>query len=825
MVSPFLPLLKAAPRVARTLRDDVGLAGSGSAATSQRVRRAGRFVRWVQDYGQEGLALFPTVSKLRSELAALFSIAREEGVVSPAERPLFPPKMKRKYKYNKDKYPNLSLSFSVGLSFLHHVMPPRVAGLWHTTVRRLFPSDLFFFDDTVVIKLLKKLGDIYKRGGSEFEINWKWYVSLSTCGGYRDPDLAELDLKAEAERWVGEPISYDPLMRKGRSWRWAALSRLLPRAPPKVDLSVAAFLADPTNYATTGSGRGLPKLTVEARYWDAELGGFVEGKYKFKSSKWAGALASTPAELERLLMRDAKQHNYMFLKPDELEKLRTIVVGDVPTLLKMSYLDVFVQEALRGCTKIPLFWSDEQRRKFWAAVREGSNDTATWKFPIDQSAFDEHVSLEILLDVVGWLVELAVMTAVDQAPVRRVGELLLRALDGGILETAEGYQVPIKKGVLSGWKWTALLDSLINYLQFCEICDFVGVDLSRVSDVAFQGDDVTATFLDPLDPVAVYAGYKRYGLEVNPFKFWIEPGRNEFLRKVGEGGRIFGYPARLVSGLLWHRPRSAPTYDEETWHEMQDSWAKLVSRGGVREVVERCVIEEAERVFKIPKDEAYALVHTPRTFGGAGWMPYGATFFGLDFTYSSRAHVLAADAPMLERFPLPYHGQMVDALLGSQLPQPPWSKRQFSFRRTPAELRAANVAQPEWDTTGIALAYVKPPRPRLLPDVRDGLLKMYVNIAARDDESALHLVYADVPALLLQKRHLGKRNWLNWLKGDLFSTPLSATDPLMLQPLVSYYAASVWARIPKVSLVILQTYVQYLVSVYYPIVSEPLYGQ
>jgi hypothetical protein len=653
---------------------------------------------------------------------------------------------------------------SRGLSLYTDISPDGLE--LHTFLRRLFPSSRWYGDD-VAIGMLKRVGEIFKRGGDALADSWMSYVGMETCGGYRPVVPGAIDLDEEARRWVSGPVRHNADMLLSRAERFRLLDRLLQSSRGRIAefVSPEDFVTDPTRFSTMGSGRGLPRLQVEARYWDQSAGEMVTGPYRFKSSRWTGFLASTPSSLANMLRQPTKQVNRMFVKPDEPAKLRTIVTGDHPTALKMAYLSMYVEPALAGCAYLPMFWSTADQVQRWTRFAEAPLTGREVFMPIDQSGFDENVSLDMILDIVAWLTKVAGDNGGgDDA--RRIGEALLEALNGGTLMVDGGASFDIERGVLSGWRWTALIDTLANYLQFREITRYVGV-FER--EVLFQGDDVRLVLDSELDAFKVYLGYKHYGLTVNPSKFWISRSRDEFLRFVSSGGNVRGYLARTITGILYRRPGSAPAPPQEQVLNMTDSWERTVSRGARSEVVRRLQVGELARVFSVTKEIARAFLHTPKAVGGLGLWPPGEQWYVLDQPKSLRSRVLTVgNAQMPMTTP-----EQLQTVLGLQLPAAPFKVR--PYRILPVA-RVPALKNPFWGPHSHLVLGASYPRPQW-----DGW-NMWQRMWAEE-----RLVAGDQePPGLRQpgwvwkmRQRLGARAWVDWVKGSLVPSVLSTYNTAM----------------------------------------------
>jgi len=182
-----------------------------------------------------------------------------------------------------------------------------------------------------------------------------------------------------------------------------------------------------------------------------------------------------------------------------------------------------------------------------------------------------------------------------------------------------------------------------------DICRVMGVDEDTISAVFF-GDDVDTVLNTAEEAVAIYRGYQAYGLDVNPSKFWISSQRDEFLRLVVEDGRRVGYPARLVTSMLYRKPGAFDNTDADL-PAMMDQWIKAVSRGAPVAHVEKQLFLELSKLFHISLSDAADLARTPLPLGGGGW-PFGVSnnMITVDREQRNYAKITGGSFPLFNSF-------------------------------------------------------------------------------------------------------------------------------------------------------------------------------
>jgi hypothetical protein len=631
---------------------------------------------------------------------------------------------------------------------------------------------------------------------------WMWMVNLETTGGYRDQKTEAPDLVEEARKWVEGAKIYHPGMVQPRWRRHQTLDKLLEESSPReVDsLSPIEFFADPSRFATMGSGRGLPRFRAEVRQWSSEDRDFREEEVTMKSSKWAGYLASTPEELVNLALKPGKQVNYMFMKPDEPAKIRTIVVGDQRTYLLMAYIYYYFMSAITNCKRLPLTWSAAKRAERLKDFARASQNSNTVKVPLDQSDFDANVSLDLVIDILVWMVRVAAARAGRNSEwVMLFGSRLVEALNGGMLIVEQpgkpDVQIPIDRGVLSGWLITALLDALANYVQFEEIREAMLIPEVQIPVNEFFGDDVNCETRSEEVAVALIEGYRQYGLEVNPSKFWISRERGEFLRLVSYEGGVRGYPARTITGLLFFKPNSQPERGAAALQGRLESWTRLISRGADKASVMSLLYKEVSRILEVENEVARKIVHTPKAAGGLGMTPFTNEWWGINWEASQRGvRFLDVQSPMLYGFLHP--ADVVTQILKSQLISPPMRARKFELKKRDLErvnLKLTTIGEP-WDH----LSKDKPPQVHWKE--RNQLRRMDIIAEARDNPDYVNAYLTNPSLSVFTRQRLGKRWWLDWLAGPTWSSPTTVWNDQLTGLLTTNVAAQYWSlagRLPR----------------------------
>lgn len=134
---------------------------------------------------------------------------------------------------------------------------------------------------------------------------------------------------------------------------------------------------------------------------------------------------------------------------------------------------------------------------------------------------------------------------------------------------------PWKGGILSGWRLTSVLGTLVSYcaaqyiIQSCRLSG--GINIGCLGDdLVLYSNTVAIRFDDMLEL------YNRFGLRANPQKT-VSGNIGEFLRKVLSPGGSWGYPALALRSLCYANPWIS-SYEFEHEVELSTSWLTFISR-------------------------------------------------------------------------------------------------------------------------------------------------------------------------------------------------------------------------------------------------------
>jgi hypothetical protein len=329
-----------------------------------------------------------------------------------------------------------------------------------------------------------------------------------------------------------------------------------------------------------------------------------------------------------------------------------------------------------------------------------------------------------------------------------------------------------EKGILSGWRWTAFLDTMYNRAML-ETAARLVPDAAILSSNA-QGDDTQVELRDVYGAHLVVAAYAALGFFVNPKKFFISRDRDEYLRQVYTQSFVAGYPARAINGILWRNPIVAdPPVGPTRLSEVLNAWLIFYSRTRGLEPDWEQVIQDMSGASRIAKHHVRNWIYTPASMGGGGLQPHTRTpvtfepiypdddppktrwEYGAqqDFSaYFARQGILTAPVPpQLSSLDAPIPERYVTVNL--ELP-PRYEPHYVRFGKTEALTQPVYIHDPETD---------------------DSRWSQFVDLCVRDwnlDPIVAKMTFESITIHKRLSSHATKRVHTIWLLGKLpFSPP------------------------------------------------------
>jgi hypothetical protein len=480
----------------------------------------------------------------------------------------------------------------------------------------------FNLDNVVFnVQLAKQVSEYAKKGGPAVSKDWRYLVDVHRLGDYLEYK-SDVDFEDEIRQWVG--------VKKMRYWdgneeMWyqefeKATMRVLFRegVSPQNNMSLETFFNNGDLWATSGSGYepDVDRMIV----YDVEK----RSDLKVKKNKWSVRWQLSARDARKLMFKKRKQMCKAVQK-SETGKVRAVISSDMSLYLKMTYISTFLDQIFKKRKDSTLWMTDQDRDELWQKMKPDGS----WRMPIDQSSFDQNTTLRTVMIVVKCLRKLLVHFIHDSeaiAQILEIMDLIEYSIDGGFVIIGEK-KIHIINGILSGWRWTAMLDTIVNLAELEMAIKFVQVMTGRrpkLLDFCAQGDDDWLKCERYADCAAIWLAYESFGLEVNPGKFFVALDRDEFLRRVYDRGKVTGYPARSITSIVFRSPLGdLETVGAGRIRESLTRWklfADRMDRSFKSSFFERnWLIDSVQAVKGISVDIIKRWLETDPVSGGLGW--------------------------------------------------------------------------------------------------------------------------------------------------------------------------------------------------------------
>lgn len=468
-----------------------------------------------------------------------------------------------------------------------------------------------------VNKYWRRRTGLLKMGGTRVTPYWREECYWELGQGYVPYKPME-DMGPEAIRWlckdtvlggpVGEDNYLDWFHREVEDFMRTEFK--MPEHQPTIDGWVATG-----KWMEGKSGTG------------GKVGVTIDGKRKMtRRTKPLAGVLMWDAEVGMELTASSREVMHI-LQKSEAGKVRSVVKTGDKVNRKMNYLSGYLEDGLHGSPLSTLFAGEAGNERIDFDLIDAVRDESTWKVPLDQGAFDEKqskMSIAVALHAVGMALEERGMNGDGCAVWAALWDSLF--VRGALVEWADESR-PWKNGLPSGWRWTAVLDTILNVCSFRVIRKISEIRLGKpfwVGHFYAQGDDVIFAARDLGGIRLIIDTYGKLGYEVHPYKTYISRGRGEFLRRSYEAIGVTGYLARTMHGLRFKNPiQDDPLSLTERIYSHMMQWHLAMLRGGVPEVVVQMLMEDL-RGMRISTKKAAGLFLTPNCLGGGGVDPASA---------------------------------------------------------------------------------------------------------------------------------------------------------------------------------------------------------
>nr|UFT26914.1 RNA-dependent RNA polymerase [Drosophila-associated totivirus 4] len=446
-----------------------------------------------------------------------------------------------------------------------------------------------------LVTFFKELSILFKHHGPLLSRHWRFYINWELCFGAPPTDeAARAAFAEEVTDWVESARPEDLPGSDRERLILMGLKMVAATVPPMTAGRRRAkeWLLWPSSWLTSGASSeaglvGVSKTKVSS-YFSHDL------------ERLHGSLyASGDPVYRATIKRERGKHRNIVNAPWDLFLQQSFVCDGVEEHLA-KYIPTSLSKRF-GVTS----WTE------WLRM-EGSAVAV----PIDQSGFDHVPSGRVLHAALQYLFSLG---SEGDGERRVVADVLLKRMGRGVILFGDRSWVH-KRGVLSGWRVTSILDTLLNYAESLAVHAACHVPLPLPHLQCYQGDDALLYERSWSDAYAVAQKYCSV-LPVNAKKFFLATDRTEYLRFVLSGGKRLGYPIRGV----------ASTYFSQAWQSggsfspasLASTWSLLASRGMRRDrTVSHCV-RDVGAFLRAPLAQVRDWLATPCCMGGFGCVELG----------------------------------------------------------------------------------------------------------------------------------------------------------------------------------------------------------
>ena len=305
--------------------------------------------------------------------------------------------------------------------------------------------------------ILKKRTGVLKMGGECIHRNWRHLCYWEVMYGYRTYTGVEA-LYDDAYKWLGTKLDlggplgedvYCDLVYKG-TIELLTTDWDLPRDILTLDDWISKGL-----WMRGKAGTGM-KTTIE-----------VDGKAKkTRATKGVDSVLMSDAEIKDTMLA-ATQEEFHVMEKSEAGKVRPVVKTGNDVCRKMDFISQALENGFKGSISSTLFAGTAGNEEIDKELLELTRNTSIWKVPLDQSNFDQHQSFATIY---------ACMSAIGVVLEKSLGRdhdiiKVWKALWDSIFLTPVIVKCGSKSfiwtnGLPSGWRWTAVLDTILNLVSF-----------------------------------------------------------------------------------------------------------------------------------------------------------------------------------------------------------------------------------------------------------------------------------------------------------------------------------------------------------------------
>lgn len=459
---------------------------------------------------------------------------------------------------------------------------------------------------------LKQLSQYMKENGKHASENWTYFINLELLGGYMRVETDEVLLQ-ELNDWLVVDVSKwnihgdnEQFLREFAYY----CAEYINQSGVITDITLDEYIMQPSRYSTSGSSRI---------------------KFKTKEhTKWLTSLNMGPEQIRDMLLNDHIYTMDTVALKYELGKVRPVVAGNDETNLRMSFLSYFIEQLLTTSqSSVPDMAEVVLEERYRDITRKMSSGNYI-AVSIDQEHFDHNPSkrmIMIALDAIEHKLS-SVQCGASAYVHSLMQNIRRRIIDNPVY--FRGSKLIHTKGIESGWRWTSLLDTMINYAEQRVVISHVELLGIVVTDLLCQGDDglIIMRKQNMIDVGATYNSIAQsMGMPINIKKYYTDDYRCEFLRKLFMDGHISGYPCRALPGILWFKPnRDQIVLDSKgKAFEIASNWIQIAQRGISIDNIRSYMLLDLMGSAKLYDREKWlAWLATPACVGGFGILEFNS---------------------------------------------------------------------------------------------------------------------------------------------------------------------------------------------------------
>lgn len=264
-------------------------------------------------------------------------------------------------------------------------------------------------------------------------------------------------------------------------------------------------------------------------------------------------------------------------------KMRLFINTGIDSHIAMTPLYHYIKDGLKQDQHVYATMSDNSKIRAFRMMKERIGQGVC--FPADQSSFDQHIPLSVVKKTLVTVVKMIMAKDQDierKQIITRYLDATLRVLDNTMVEY-EGVSYKAEGGILSGWRLTALIDSLVNLYIWKKLEKMTNY---KMENILVMGDDVTMNIMteDNFDTIlrTVLQESEKLGIVISPSKNFLSTKHTTFLRTFVSPKGLFRYIARGVYSLIFAKYESGEDYGPLEWHS--SAWEYVNRLGYIGDV-------------------------------------------------------------------------------------------------------------------------------------------------------------------------------------------------------------------------------------------------